>query len=1269
MKTIRPGRRRLKRLMTGVASVTAVLLTALIAGAPAARAAPNPGLILSKVATLGGAPLASIVVSGADVAFASNPTLNEIEVLDLKSGALGTPIAVGPQPQGLDLSPDGTTLYVADSGAAQVSVVDVASGKESHRITIPPRSVLNDTPYSIAVANNGKALLSTSSGGGGDGVLLEINLSSEAVRLRSDFYHAGSTFDKTKLMPSGDHSHIGVVVGSISSAPMWMYNASTDSFGPERDVNDRVENLALDSSGSRMLVDPGAYLFDGAAVLGRIRGGGLGMVMAPSGTTAYRVQDSAVEVLDLSRLRVVATIALPENVGSGPGGVAISPDGTTLAVLTASGISVIAVANAQSVATCTNTVTKTSPGFGVLPVCGAPLAAIVMDGTGHAFASNPSRNEVDVVNVYTGALETTIPVGSEPHGLDFSPDGTTLYVADSGGSQVSVIDVTTRRETRRVNIPPPVLSNSDSAYSIAVADNGKAFLSTTFNGTGGGGRMLEINLNTGAVRLRSDFYVRGMASEDTRLVPSGDHSHIGVVDASSSDGPVWVYDASTDSFGPERDLAWYVADVAMDRTGSRLVVGNSAFLTGGAYLLDGAAVPGWIPGAGRGIVMAASANIAYRVHDGGVEVLDLARLRVAATIALPEILDPGPGLVALSPDGTTLAVLTATGISLVAVASAQPVATCTNAVTPTSPNFGVLPLCGAPLASVVIDGTGHAFASNPSRNEVDVVNVRSGAWETAIPVGSEPTGLDLSSDGATLYVADRGGNQVSVVDVATRLETRRINIPPHPFSGFDTPFSIAVANNGKALLSTSFNGSGFGARLLEIDLSTGAVRPRTDFNNGGPTTESTVLASSGDHSHIGIAVGDIATGPVFMYTAATDSFTPEHDFGFVNMIALDHSGNRVVLGGVLGTFVLDGNLARVGTFATQGIAASVAADGTAYRLQPDRVEVVDLEHKVVRRTIPLPDTASGLPWAIAVSPDGTSLAVLTARGMSLISTVAPVPATFSYPLDQQTSVETDKPFTWNTVAGAQGYILVVGTTRHGHDLANSGVLPPSRSAFNVPDLPAGRTLYATLLTEVNGAWTVFHDITFTAAVGHATLTYPLDLQTNIDTTKPFTWNQIGAAQGYILVVGTTPHGHDLVNSGVLNVGQSAFNVPDLPAGRTLYATLLTEVNGAWTRFQDVRFTAAAGHATFTNPVNGQNTTNNAKPFTWATSRGAQGYILVVGTSAYGTDLVNSGTLPASQSSYTVPSLPKGKVLHATLLTKVNGAFTRFQAIVFTISAS
>jgi hypothetical protein len=125
----------------------------------------------------------------------------------------------------------------------------------------------------------------------------------------------------------------------------------------------------------------------------------------------------------------------------------------------------------------------------------------------------------------------------------------------------------------------------------------------------------------------------------------------------------------------------------------------------------------------------------------------------------------------------------------------------------------------------------------------------------------------------------------------------------------------------------------------------------------------------------------------------------------------------------------------------------------------------------------------------------------------------------------------------------------------------------------VPDLPAGKILWATLLTAFDGAWVTYQEISFTAAPGHATFTQSLNGASNVNRAKPFTWSTISAAQGYILVIGTTLHGTDLFSSGILLPDRSSYTVPGLPVGKVLYATLLTKVNGAWSRYQDIRFIA------------------------------------------------------------------------------------------------
>lgn len=272
-------------------------------------------------------------------------------------------------------------------------------------------------------------------------------------------------------------------------------------------------------------------------------------------------------------------------------------------------------------------------------------------------------------------------------------------------------------------------------------------------------------------------------------------------------------------------------------------------------------------------------------------------------------------------------------------------------------------------------------------------------------------------------------------------------------------------------------------------------------------------------------------------------------------------------------------------------------------------------------------------------------------------------AALTYPTSGQSGVDTTKPFTWSTIPEASGYLLIVGTTQCGYNLVNSGVLAATQASYPVPALPVGVTLYATLYAQVGTSWSSYTTASFSAAVGQATLTFPLNGQTGVDPTKAFTWSPLAAAQGYLLTVGTTQYGTNVVKSAILPATQTSYATPILPASKTLYATLYTEVNGGWSRFQAITFTTGLLGATFTHPLLGQTGVVTPGSFTWNPIAGASEYDLVVGTTLYGANLVSSGLLPPGTTSYPVPALPSGKVLYATLFTLVGGSWT-YQVVGF-----
>ncbi len=275
---------------------------------------------------------------------------------------------------------------------------------------------------------------------------------------------------------------------------------------------------------------------------------------------------------------------------------------------------------------------------------------------------------------------------------------------------------------------------------------------------------------------------------------------------------------------------------------------------------------------------------------------------------------------------------------------------------------------------------------------------------------------------------------------------------------------------------------------------------------------------------------------------------------------------------------------------------------------------------------------------------------------------------FTYPSDGQQGVDTTKPFTWNLVGGAQAYRVTVGTSAGGTDVADSGSLPATQSSWLMAVLPpTSMTLYARFYSEISGQWQ-YQDISFTAASTGVAFTYPTAGEQNVDPTQAFTWTTTSASQNYDLTIGTTPGGDDVVNTGTLpGWSESFYVVPQgLPSGQTLYAQISVELNGQWF-YQQISFTAEPNPIAFTYPTAGQQNVDTTQPFTWSTNSSAQGYHLTIGTSPGGVDLADSGTLPASQTSYVVPVLPTGETLYARLYTVLYDDYPQYEDVSFTVA--
>ena len=265
-------------------------------------------------------------------------------------------------------------------------------------------------------------------------------------------------------------------------------------------------------------------------------------------------------------------------------------------------------------------------------------------------------------------------------------------------------------------------------------------------------------------------------------------------------------------------------------------------------------------------------------------------------------------------------------------------------------------------------------------------------------------------------------------------------------------------------------------------------------------------------------------------------------------------------------------------------------------------------------------------------------------------------ATMISPVPGSTLGGTSANFTWTPGNGATQYLLYVGTTSGGAEVAN--VNTSSTSAI-VNGIPAnGATLYVSLISLINGAWQPqYYTYTQSGIAAPAQVTSPAPGTKLAGATATFQWSAGTGVTQYLLYVGTAFRANDVFVSSA-PVGTTQLAVTGIPAGgANLYVTLYSLINGAWIP-QDYTYTEAGttAVATMSSPANGATLTGSSQTFTWAAGRGITQYLLYIGTTSGAGD-VYSLNAPVGTTSAAVSNIPtSGATLYVTLYSKINGAW-------------
>jgi YVTN family beta-propeller protein len=197
--------------------------------------------------------------------------------------------------------------------------------------------------------------------------------------------------------------------------------------------------------------------------------------------------------------------------------------------------------------------------------------------------------------------------------MDFTPDGTLLYVANSGEHTVSVVSLATRTQLRKINIPFDSLAD-DRPANIAIGNNGRALI-TTGVVCCGSGYVMDLVLASDVASRRTDYGTSaGLVSGDGRLARSGDRGRIVVFVTGNSGGTTTVYDAATNLFVATRRLDTFLTYAAVNHTGSTMLV------TG--FVLDPSLSNFGVSAAGAGAALHSTLGFGYRSLGTNLEVID-----------------------------------------------------------------------------------------------------------------------------------------------------------------------------------------------------------------------------------------------------------------------------------------------------------------------------------------------------------------------------------------------------------------------------------------------------------------------------------------------------------------------------------------------------------------------------------------------------------------------------------------------------------------------
>lgn len=326
-------------------------------------------------------------------------------------------------------------VFVSNERSGDVTVIDATT--DAVVATFP----VGKRPRGIHVTPDGKRLFVTLSGSPRMAPGVDENRASAdktadglavidaATRKLIDRWHVGSDPEQFAISRDGKFAFIAnedeasaSIIDLSSGQSRGKIKVSEEPEGVGVNPRNGEVYVTCEEKGEVFAIDP-----DAQRVIAKIDTGGRPRSIAflPDGSRAYVACESGgyVAVIDAQSHKLLSKIQLPQ--GSLPMGTAISKDGKELYVSTGRG-NAVAIIDTQK-----------------LNGQGSPLLS----------ARGEREGEESIVAI--------IPVGNRAWGIALDPSGTKLYTANGASNDISVVDLKSRKELRRIKV-------GDGPWGIAV---------------------------------------------------------------------------------------------------------------------------------------------------------------------------------------------------------------------------------------------------------------------------------------------------------------------------------------------------------------------------------------------------------------------------------------------------------------------------------------------------------------------------------------------------------------------------------------------------------------------------------------------------------------------------------------------------------------------------------------------------------------------------------------------------------------------------------